>query len=81
MTYSSYVIYSQESGTFYYGYSDDLEKVMEMHNSDMIPVTRGKGPWVLMFSESFDTRMRAIRQSGFYRTVKGQRFLKSILNF
>lgn len=81
MTYSSYVIYSQESGTFYYGYFDDLEKVMEMHNSDMIPVTRGKGPWVLMFSESFDTRMRAIRQSGFYRTVKGQRFLKSILNF
>ena len=81
MTYSSYVIYSQESGTFYYGYFDDLEKVMEMHNSDMISVTRGKGPWVLMFSESFDTRMRAIRQSGFYRTVKGQRFLKSILNF
>ncbi len=81
MTYSSYVIYSQESGTFYYGYFDDLEKVLEMHNSDMIPVTRGKGPWTLMFSESFDTRMRAIRQSGFYRTVKGQRFLKSILNF
>ena len=81
MTYSSYVIYSQESGVFYYGYFDDLEKVIEMHNSDQIAPTRGKGPWVLMFSESFDNRIRAIRQSGFYRSVKGQRFLKKMLNF
>lgn len=81
MAYSSYVIYSQESGVFYYGYFDDLEKVIEMHNSDQIAPTRGKGPWVLMFSESFDNRIRAIRQSSFYRSVKGQRFLKKMLNF
>lgn len=81
MAYSSYVIYSPETGTFFYGYFEDIEKVLEMHNSGMIPFTRGKGPWVLMYSESFDTRVRAIRQSGFYRTVKGQRFLKKMLNF
>ena len=74
MTYSSYVIYSQESGIFYYGYFDDLEKVIEMHNSDQIAPTRGKGPWVLLFSESYDNRIRAIRQSGFYRSVKGNGF-------
>ncbi len=81
MSYSSYVIYSQESGTFYYGYFEDLEKVLEMHNSDEIAPTKGKGPWVLMFSESYDNRMRAIRQASFYRSVKGQRFLKKMLNF
>jgi putative endonuclease len=81
MNFSSYVIYSTESGLFYYGYFDDLEKVLEMHNSGQIEVTRGKGPWQLMFSETFDNRVRAIRQSRFYRTVKGQRFLKKILNF
>jgi putative endonuclease len=81
MSYSSYVIYSQESGTFYYGYFEDLEKVLEMHNSDEIAPTKGKGPWVLLFSESYDNRMRAIRQASFYRSVKGQRFLKKMLNF
>jgi putative endonuclease len=81
MNFSSYIIYSQESGLFYYGYFDDLEKVLEMHNSGQIEMTRGKGPWVLMFSENFDNRTRAIRQSRFYRTVKGQRFVKKILNF
>jgi len=81
MKYYSYVIYSQESGSFYYGYFTDLEKVIEMHNTDQIPPTKGKGPWVLLFSETYDNRMRAIRQSSFYRSVKGQRFLKKMLNF
>ena len=81
MRYFSYVIYSQESGMFYHGYFEDLEKVLEMHNADEIAPTKGKGPWVLMFSESYDNRMRAIRQASFYRSVKWQRFLKKMLNF
>ncbi|MFY9153885.1 MAG: GIY-YIG nuclease family protein [Prolixibacteraceae bacterium] len=81
MQYHSYVIYSPETGQFYYGYFEDLEKVLEMHNSNLIAPTKGKGPWVLMFSESFDTRLRAIRQVSFYRSVKGQRFIKKMLNF
>ncbi len=81
MNFSSYVIFSKESGMFYYGYFDDIEKALEMHNSGQIEMTRGKGPWALMFSETFDNKTRALRQSRFYRTVKGQRFLKKILNF
>jgi len=81
MKYFSYVIYSKESGSFYYGYFDNLEKVLEMHNNDQIAPTKGKGTWILMFSEGYENRMRAIRQSSFYRTVKGQRFLKNMLNF
>ena len=81
MNYSSYVIYSRESGLFYYGYFEDLEKVLEMHNSGMIEMTRGRGPWVLLYSENFDNKAQALRQSRFYRTVKGQRFLKKLLNF
>jgi len=81
MKFYSYAIYSRETGDFYYGYFDDLEKVLEMHNADLIGPTKGKGPWVLMFSEGYDNRMRAIRQSSFYRSVKGQRFMKKMLNF
>ena len=79
--YYSYVIYAPDSGTFFYGYFTDLEQVMEMHKSDQIPPTRGKGPWVLLFSESFENRVRAIRQARFYESVKGQRFLKNMLHF
>ncbi len=81
MKYYSYAIYSRESGKFYYGYTDNLDKVIEMHDSDLIPPTKGKGPWTLMFSEGYDNRMTAIRQSRFYRSVKGQRFMKKMLNF
>ncbi len=81
MKYYAYVIYSPSTGDFYYGYFNDLEKVIEMHNADQIAPTKGKGPWTLMFSESYDNRMRAIRQSSFYRSVKGQRFMKKMLNF
>ncbi|MBC8005902.1 MAG: GIY-YIG nuclease family protein [Verrucomicrobia bacterium] len=81
MKFYSYVIYSQTSGSFYHGYFDDLEKVLEMHNSDLIAPTKGRGPWVLMHSEGFDNRLKAIRQVSFYRSVKGQRFLRNMLNF
>ena len=81
MKYYSYVIYSHTSGIFYHGYFEDLEKVLEMHNSNLISPTKERGPWVLMFSESFETRLKAIRQVSFYRSVKGQRFLKNMLNF
>jgi putative endonuclease len=81
MKYYSYVIYSQESGAFYYGYFDNLEKVLLMHNSNQILPTKDRGPWVLMYSESFETRLRAIRQVSFYRSVKGQRFMRNMLNF
>jgi putative endonuclease len=81
MKFYSYVLFSRDSVSFYYGYSDDLEKALDLHNSDMIAPTKGKGPWILLFSENYDNRMRAIRQSRFYRSVKGQRFLKNFLNF
>jgi len=81
MKFHSYVIYSRNAGTFFYGYFEDLDKVLEMHNSNLIPATKDKGPWDLMYSESFDTRLKAIRQSSFYRSVKGQRFLRNMLNF
>ena len=81
MKYYSYVIYSHESGTFYYGYFEKLEKVLERHNANQISQTKDQGPWTLMYSESFDTRLRAIRQVSFYRSVKGQRFMKKMLNF
>ncbi len=81
MSYYSYVAYATETGEFYYGYFDDLDKALEMHNSDQIPITRGKGPWTILFSQQYGNRVRAIKQARFYRTVKGQRFLKNILNF
>ena len=81
MKFYSYVIYSPTAGSFYYGYFEDLDKVLEMHNSNQISVTKDRGPWILMHSESFDTRLKAIRQVSFYRSVKGQRFLRNMLNF
>jgi putative endonuclease len=81
MKYYSYVVYSRETGVFYYGYTDNLEKAIQMHDSNLIPPTKDKGPWTLMFTEEYDNRMGAIRQSRFYRSVKGQRFMKKMLNF
>lgn len=81
MQFHSYAIYSPDAGAFYYGYFEDLEKVIEMHNSNLITPTKDRGPWVLMYSESHDTRLKAIRQVSFYRSVKGQRFMRNKLNF
>jgi len=60
--YVVYVLYSPTINKFYIGSTSDLEKRMYYHNNGKSPYTRHKGPWFLMYQETYETRNEAIRR-------------------
>ena len=76
MKHYVYVIRSVSSGRFYTGQTNNLENRFFAHNNGLSPYTKGKGPWILVYSEEFDSRSEAMIREKFLKTGKGREFLK-----
>jgi putative endonuclease len=77
-----YVIYSEAFEKIYVGYSSDLEARLRSHNE---LATKGWTikfrPWQLIHSESFLTKVEAMRREKELKSAAGRRFIwKKILN-
>lgn len=57
-----YVIKGESSDRYYIGSTKDLALRLTQHNSGMSKSTRSRGPWLLVHSETFDTRADATRR-------------------
>ncbi|MBK6948959.1 MAG: GIY-YIG nuclease family protein [Haliscomenobacter sp.] len=55
-----YIIKSQQTGQFYIGQTNNLTDRILRHQSNRNRWTKGKGPWELLFSQSFATRKEAM---------------------
>ena len=60
--YVVYVLYSPTIDKFYIGSTSDLEKRIYYHNNGKSPYTRKRGPWSVVYQESYQTRNEAIRR-------------------
>jgi len=57
--YWVYII-ENASGIYYKGYTENLEKRINEHNSGESRYTSGKGPWKLVYSKSFSSKREAL---------------------
>ena len=76
-----YVLKSLSSGNLYTGQTSNLINRINAHNSGLSPYTKGRGPWVLIYSEEFISRGGAIKREKILKTGKGREFLKNKLNY
>jgi putative endonuclease len=74
----AYVLKSQATGTHYYGSSGDLDRRLKDHNSGKVKYTKGKRPWALAYSESYETRSEAYKRELFFKSIEGYLFLKKL---
>ncbi|MFH1778080.1 MAG: GIY-YIG nuclease family protein [Candidatus Omnitrophota bacterium] len=76
-----YVLRSEKNGKLYSGHTENLEKRLIEHNCDRNNKRFSwiNGPWVLLFSESFNTRSEAMQHERFFRTGKGRKYIQDIL--
>jgi putative endonuclease len=56
----TYIIYSDSYKQFYVGSTQDLEERLMRHNADHSKSTKGKGPWKMVMTFSFNTRAEAM---------------------
>ena len=55
----TYILVNKE-GIYYKGSTSDYKKRLQEHNEGLNTFTRGRGPWKLIFVQSFETRQEAL---------------------
>jgi putative endonuclease len=77
--YSVYVLRSQSSGRLYVGYASDVTQRLGQHNHGISKSTKNRGPWELVYSEEFETRIEAMGRERRLKTGRGREELKRTL--
>ncbi len=79
--YFAYVLENLK-GNHYTGSTDDLDDRLQMHNDITLEKARfhrttyKKGPWQIIFTKEFATRIEAMKFEKFLKTGKGREWLE-----
>ena len=75
--YFAYILKSQINGQFYYGHTHDLDQRLKAHNSGKTRSTKAGRPWILHYSEAFETKSEAYKREMFFKSIDGYNSLKA----
>ncbi len=77
--YYVYILQSLKTKKLYIGYTDDLVRRFDEHNSGRGgKYTRQNGPWNLLYSESHPDRISAIKRERYLKSTRGSREKKKL---
>ncbi len=75
--YYVYVLQSQKDKNFYIGFTNNLQKRIEEHNSGISKATKGRRPLKLIYYEFCLNRQDAMRREKYLKTTWGKRYIKN----
>ena len=78
--YYAYVLKSIEHNYFYKGHCENLNKRLLQHNSGITESIRPYIPFIIVYSEIFNTKAEAIAREKYFKSAAGRRFLKNTLH-
>jgi putative endonuclease len=53
--YHVYLLKSKKDNSFYIGYTNNIERRLEEHNSGSVKYTQSRAPWDIIYYESFSS--------------------------
>ena len=74
-----YVLRSRKDGDLYTGYTSDLRKRFEEHQSGAVQSTKNRLPVELVYYEACLSQADATKREKYLKTAWGKRYLKSRL--
>jgi putative endonuclease len=74
-----YLLHSISDNGFYIGFSTDLRKRISDHKRAASFATKSRGPWKLIFYETYTEREDAEGREKYLKSGAGRRFLRSQL--
>lgn len=78
--YYVYILKSQKNGKLYKGFTSDLKRRINEHNSGNSKFTSANGPWKLIYYEGFISETDARREEIFLKSGKGKERIKYLLS-
>ena len=79
MYYYVYVLKSEKDGNHYVGYTNDLKKRLELHNSGKVVSTKNRFPLKLIYFEGCLNQQDATKREKYLKTSWGKRYIKNRL--
>ena len=83
MAYFIYILQSQTTRHYYVGHTDDLQKRVSQHNDPEYTLTtytkKHKGPWLLVYFETFSTRNDAMKREREIKAKKSRHFIEGLI--
>ncbi len=75
-----YIIQSEKDGSFYIGFTSDIEQRLSYHNSGKSRYTSRKMPWRLRYTETYSTRSEAMIRERFLKNQRNREFYERLIN-
>ena len=76
MSYYVYIMESESSGQWYYGFSENLDQRILDHQSNRAKHTRFKGPWRLIFKKEFTNKTDALQFEKYLKSTRNKEYIK-----
>ena len=70
-----YVLWSEKTGRYYTGQTNNLDRRVFQHNSGFEKSTKHGAPWKLVYFEVLESRTEAIKRERFLKTGKGRAWI------
>jgi putative endonuclease len=76
--YYLYILLSEKDNKRYVGFSENLKRRINEHNSGSVKSTKNRRPLKLIYFEEYESKGDAIKREKFFKSGLGRSFLKSI---
>ncbi|MFW6143858.1 MAG: GIY-YIG nuclease family protein [Patescibacteria group bacterium] len=77
--YTVYVLKSLNFPKTYTGFTNDLERRLEEHNTGKSTYTKRYAPWEVVYTEEVANRKTARKREKYFKSATGRRHLKKLL--
>ena len=76
MIFYVYILESESSGKWYYGFTEDIVQRIKDHQTNRSKYTRFKGPWKLIFKREFLDKREALHFEKQLKNTRNKEFIK-----
>ncbi len=76
-----YILKSKKDNQLYIGYTQNIERRFQEHNSGNNESTRNRRPLILLYYEYHLNKQDALRRESYFKTTKGKSTLKQMIRF
>ena len=79
MAYCVYIIQSQTTGRYYIGSTENVESRLARHNQGRSKYTRAQRPWILVYTQLFETRTEALKREKEIKERKSRKYIDRLV--
>ncbi len=79
MIHIIYISQSEKDGRYYIGSTDNIEERIKRHNKGYSRYTKGKGPFKLVYKETYSTRSGAKKREYYLKSLKSRVALEKLI--